>query len=86
MDIKIRYGEDKKKIIASVKGQDSVLADVIIALMFAKDEQVIETFGDTIPTVVIDDVADEKIVKEAKDFQEFLNKTYEHYWKKQSKK
>lgn len=85
MEIKIRYSEDKKKILANIKEKDSELADLIIGMMFGKEEQIVEMLGDVPPDVYIDGDRDEKLEKEVKDFEKFLDKFYESYYKKRNK-
>ena len=82
MKVYLRYSENKKKILANVKGHDLELAELVLAVMFGKEEQTIEALGDVAPEVIIDDVPDEKLTKESKKFIELLDKFYEDYWKR----
>ena len=82
MEITLRYSENKKKILATVKGEELELAELVIAIMFGKEEQTINVLGDVPPKVSIDDVPDEKLINEAKKFEELLDKFYEDYYKR----
>ena len=82
MEIKIRYSEDKKKILANVKDKECELAELVLAIMFGKEEQTVEVLGDVPPRVTIDDYPDEKLQKETKKFEELLDKFYEDYYKR----
>ena len=82
MTIRIKYSENKKKIMAIVKDQELELAELVIAIMFGKEEQTIEVLGNSVPDVIVETNTDEKLEKEANKFRELLDKFYEDYYKK----
>lgn len=85
MDVKIRYSDDKKSLIGEVKSKEADLMALCLGIMFGKDEQIVEVFGEAPPRVIVEDDLDEKGQKNVKDFEELLDKFYEHYYNKDKK-
>ena len=78
--IHVFIGEDKKGkklLMCKLDGKEAPLGALTLGLLFGKDETVLEALGETKPSVIVDDLLDDKMDKEVHEFDELLDKFYE---------
>ena len=74
--IKVRYNENRKKILAELDGEVAELGQVALVIILGTKDSVIKSLGEEKPNVIIDDIPDARIEKNVNEFKELLDKFY----------